>query len=828
MTVITLNKEKFDLRVKQLSELAPLIIALGSRTEASVFNTNNALFLFLLEYEFPETVILILETKTVLISTKKRTQLLSQVQSNQTEIVCSEKENVPSLVKDYVKDRKVGVCYSPGEFCESIYANLTINDVEKECNRILNHKEEAELDFIEKSAHACNFLANEAIKILREDPTCSLLEKLEELVDDPRMPVDSRFLDFIFPIEYSDSAHPFLYIGMRFKGFCSEIGRTFLINASPHEKEIYLNMGIIRDNILSINKPFTIEEVCWKLREKGKLQNLDLEISISSTGIKQRIEVNKTEDIDALILDIKETKTGYRMVDTILVREKVTLETKLDDTYIETVKTRKVKKEVETGLQRVEHQRELMDKLIDEMVEYYKKTQIKEEKIEKEELICYQNENLLPRNEVIYIDERNFCICIPLNYFVVPIHVTQIKNVIKTENGLIRVNLLHVNDNALRSISYKTKYADDLIFKINELKKIHNLQKDKIEQEENLIPTKGRRFVLPNVYLKTDLTTRKSKAGDLALHENGFLFASESVKIELLFKSIKHMFFQEGTIENRTILHFNLSKPLIVGKKTNNVQFYREAGTNTVQDTSKIKNDEYMESLLEKEEEEKRRKSNSEFSLFCDNIEKTSSLRTETPLRGLWFYGVPFKGNVIIQPTRSCLINLIETPFFISELSEIEIVCFERVIFHIKTCDMTIIYRNKTFKTIQNIEFISLQSVKDFLDSKNIAYIETKVNIQWATLIKEIMKDPVDFYNSGAWSELQENRESISEEESESEITESSEESESVHTDSESEEEDEEEEDEEEEEEEEDEEEEEEEEDDESERYEGERKKRKL
>lgn len=46
-----------------------------------------------------------------------------------------------------------------------------------------------------------------------------------------------------------------------------------------------------------------------------------------------------------------------------------------------------------------------------------------------------------------------------------------------------------------------------------------------------------------------------------------------------------------------------------------------------------------------------------------------NQFKFEMPERNKGFYGTPFKGNCLIQPTKSCLINVTEIPFFVLNLS---------------------------------------------------------------------------------------------------------------------------------------------------------------
>ncbi len=54
----------------------------------------------------------------------------------------------------------------------------------------------------------------------------------------------------------------------------------------------------------------------------------------------------------------------------------------------------------------------------------------------------------------------------------------------------------------------------------------------------------------------------------------------------------------------------------------------------------------------------------------------------------LGFYGSHFQNNALILPSKNCIVSLVETPFLVITLSEIEIVSFERVDNKIKNFDM--------------------------------------------------------------------------------------------------------------------------------------------
>jgi nucleosome binding factor SPN SPT16 subunit len=51
----------------------------------------------------------------------------------------------------------------------------------------------------------------------------------------------------------------------------------------------------------------------------------------------------------------------------------------------------------------------------------------------------------------------------------------------------------------------------------------------------------------------------------------------------------------------------------------------------------------------------------------------------DVPFRELGFTGVPFRSNVLLQPTTDCLIYLSDPPFLVITMSDIEIAHLERV-----------------------------------------------------------------------------------------------------------------------------------------------------
>lgn len=90
----------------------------------------------------------------------------------------------------------------------------------------------------------------------------------------------------------------------------------------------------------------------------------------------------------------------------------------------------------------------------------------------------------------------------------------------------------------------------------------------------------------------------------------------------------------------------------------------------------------------------------------------------DVPFRELGFTGVPFRSNVLLQPTTDCLVHLSDPPFLVITLSEIEIAHLERVQFGLKNFDLVFVFKDfhRTPIQINTIPMSQLDNVKDWLE----------------------------------------------------------------------------------------------------------------
>ncbi|XAR68670.1 hypothetical protein NMG60_11003875 [Bertholletia excelsa] len=417
------------------------------------------------------------------------------------------------------------------------------------------------------------------------------------------------------------------------------------------------------------------------------------------------------------------------------------------------------------------------------------------------ELIAYKNVNDLPppREMMIQVDQKNEAILLPIHGSMVPFHVATVKTVSSQQdtnrNCYIRIifnvpgtpfnphdaNTLK-NQGAiyLKEVSFRSKdprHISEVVQLIKTLRR--NVMARESERAERATLVTQEKLVLAGNKFKpirlTDLWIRPSfggrarkLTGSLEAHTNGFRYSTSrpDERVDIMYGNIKHAFFQPAEKEMITLLHFHLHNHIMVGnKKTKDVQFYVEV-MDVVQTLGGGKRSAYDPDEIEEEQRERDRKNkiNMDFQNFVNRVNdlwgqpqfKGLDLEFDQPLRELGFHGVPYKASAFIVPTSSCLVELVETPFLVITLSEIEIVNLERVGLGQKNFDMTIVFKDfkRDVLRIDSIPSTSLDSIKEWLDTIDLKYYESRLNLNWRPILKTITDDPQRFIEDGGWEFL--------------------------------------------------------------------------
>ena len=394
----------------------------------------------------------------------------------------------------------------------------------------------------------------------------------------------------------------------------------------------------------------------------------------------------------------------------------------------------------------------------------------------------------------IYLDQKHFTLFLPIFKSMVPFHIGLIKNTSKSEDSnytILRVNFnVPISGNELESIkesnpvfikeiSYKFKdaeYVTNMMNKIKEMakayktKELEDKEKEDIIEQEKIILRKEKRIALTEMFIKPTLLSKKSK-GTLEAHTNGFRFiTNKNERVDIIYKNIKHAFLQTCENELSALIHFHLKNPILVGKKkVEDIQFYREIGSQADDINMKGRGHDYDEYEMEMKEQKRIDSMNREFINFSKNVENLDFVKFEMPSRELQFNGVPYKSSVTIFPTPSCVISLTELPFFVISVNEIEAIYFERVSQNLKNFDMAFIFKDysRPVKKVSTIPVENLDMLKSWADDNDILFGEGPYNLVWPKIMTKIREAPEEFIEEGCWNFLPENVDEEEDEEDE-------------------------------------------------------------
>jgi nucleosome binding factor SPN SPT16 subunit len=409
---------------------------------------------------------------------------------------------------------------------------------------------------------------------------------------------------------------------------------------------------------------------------------------------------------------------------------------------------------------RREHQKELFNKKIEEGLARFTsggEGSNNEQQAVFRKFESYRSEARLPR-EVrqlkIIVDKKHDSIILPMYGMAVPFHISTLKNASKSDEGdfvMLRLNFItpgqaggkredmpfdDANATFVRAVTFRsadTHRMAEIYKNITDMKKeatkkeAERREMADVVEQDNLVTVKGRRPLrLPDVYVRPQ-TDSKRLPGELEIHQNGLRYQSirSDSSFNVLFSNVKHLFFQPCDNELLVLIHIHFKNPILIGKKKiKDIQFYREASDIQFDETGNKRRRHLYgdEDELQSEQEERRRRANlnKEFKSFSEKIAEASDSRIELdiPFRELGFQGVPFRSNVLLQPTTECLVHLADPPFLIISLSEVELAHLERVQFGLKNFDMVFVFKDlsRTPVHINTIPMSQLDNVKDWLE----------------------------------------------------------------------------------------------------------------
>lgn len=913
------NWEANDADAAPLGELDHLLIVAGNSNEDNPYRKGSAIQTYLLGYEFPSTLMLLSKNKIYFVVSSTKAKLLHPILTPPASAVNPVAVEILTRTKDEAENKqqfekileiigsgnKVGTLPKDkmeGKFVNEWSAVVAASSIDvKEVDAaagisfLLAVKDEEELRNEQHAAKMTNELMHHFSDVMSNDIDAGkkvtheeLGERIERRLEDTKFwrkleiggGFETGFGDWCYsPIIQSGGNYDLkssaqtddqrlkpgvilCSLGIRYKSYCSNVARTFMIDPDTTQEKNYLflvelqkfgvselkNGVVAKDFFATIVDKITAERedlLPFFAKPAGFGMGLEFRDAAYTLGPKCT-RILKTDMVFSLTLgfaNIPNTKSSggvyaISLIDTVQVGERAGIilsegmKSKdsvmfyMDDepkpsktankkdapaprraaaggTAIVKSTLRSENREIDADTlnRRKQHQKDLAERRQQAGLEKFSEEGGKGGgKGEKQwrRFESYVRENQLPEavaSQKIMVDARKSSIILPINGYAVPFHINTLKSLIKQEEGEFTVlRFMFTTPGAItgkkedtpfedpaatfiRGITYRS--TDSFRFaeihkEINDLKKAATKRESErkeladVVEQDRLIEIKGKRLVqIHDVQVRPSFDGKK-QSGDVEIHSNGIRYQSSvksEQKIDILFGNIKHLFFQPCDNELIAIIHVHLKHPIVIGKKkAKDVQFFREASDASFDETGnkKRRKNYHDEDELQSEQEERKRRSdlNKYFKAFADRIAEATGNRIEVdiPFRELGFGGVPFRSNVLLQPTTDALVFLTEPPFLVLTLNEIEIAHLERVQYGLKNFDLVFVFQDFTRPPIHinTIPSTQLDNVKEWLDSVDIPFTEGPVNLQWNAIMSTVKEDPLEFFREGGWGFLAE------------------------------------------------------------------------
>lgn len=935
-TSYAINLENFSKRLKMLyshwteynndlwggSEV--LAIATPPPSEDLRYLKSSALNVWLVGYEFPDTIMVFMKKQIHFLCSQKKASLLEVVKRSAKDVMGVEvvmhvkaKNDDGTALMDKVfravhaQSRLDGgdtpvVGHIAREAPEGNLletwdqklksANFQLSDITNGFSDLFAIKDEAEITNVKKAAYLTSsvmkhFVVPRLEKVIDEEKKVShssLMDDTEKVILEPakiKVKLKADNVDICYPpifqsggefdlkpsaasndsnLYYDSTSVIICAIGARYNSYCSNVARTFLIDANPVQKKAYAVLVKAQAAAITALKPGSkagdayqaavavVEKEAAELapsltksagtgiglefRESGHNLNgknekilkagMVFNVSLGFQNLQTETKNPKTQKFSLLLSDTVIVGQNAPEVITSLSSKavndvaysfnededeqeeqpKIKVNTSKAELLPSKATLRSVNHEMSKEELRRQHQAELARQKNEETARRLAGTgsgvaDNRGSGKPSSELIAYKNVNDLPppKDFMIQVDQRNEAILLPIHGTVVPFHVGHVKSVSSQQDTnrscYIRIifnvpgtpfnphdsNTMKFQGSIyVKEVSFRSKdprHISEVVQQIKTLRRqVASRESEKAEratlvtQEKlQLAGSKFKPIKLTELWIRPVFGGRGRKlTGTLETHTNGLRYSTSrpNERVDIMFGNIKHAFFQPAEKEMITLLHFHLHNHIMVGnKKTKDVQFYIEV-MDVVQTVGGGKRSAYDPDEIEEEQRERdrRNKINLDFQNFVNRVNdlwgqsqfKALDLEFDQPLRELGFHGVPHKASAFIVPTSSCLVELIETPFVVVTLSEIEIVNLERVGLGQKNFDMTIVFKDfkKDVMRIDSIPSTSLDGIKEWLDTTDLKYYESRLNLNWRPILKTITDDPEKFIEDGGWEFL--------------------------------------------------------------------------
>lgn len=896
-----------------------LAIATPPASEDLRYLKSSALNIWLLGYEFPETIMVFMEKQIHFMCSQKKVSLLEVVKQPSMEVVgveivmhvkakndsgTAQMDAIFRAIRAQSKDTAV-VGYIAREVPEGKLletwaeklkdANFQLSDVTNGFSDLFAIKDQTEITNVKKAAYLTasvmkHFVVPKVEKVIDEEKKIShssLMDETEKAILEPariKVKLKAENVDICYPpifqsggefdlkpsassndndLYYDSTSVIICAVGSRYNSYCSNVARTFLIDANAMQSKAYEVLLKAHEAAINALKPGNnanaVYQAALAIVEKDgselaanltKTAGTGIGIEFRESGLNLNAKNDRVlkpgmvfnvslgfQNLQAETNDPKTQKFSVLLADTVIVGEEIpnvvtSISSKAvkdvaysfneDDEEEEKPRVKTVANGGEAVASKATLRSGSSQEMSKEELRRQHQAELARQKNEETarrlaggvgmndnrgsvkttgDLVAYRNVNDLPppRELMIQVDQKNEAVLLPIYGSMVPYHVATVKSVTSQQDSnrtcYIRIifnvpgtpfsphdaNSLKFHGSVyLKEVSFRSKdprHISEVVQMIKTLRRqVASRESERAERatlvSQEKLQVAGAKFKpirLSNLWIRPVFGGRGRKlTGTLDTHTNGFRYSTSrsEERVDILFGNIKHAFFQPAEKEMITILHFHLHNHIMVGnKKTKDVQFYVEV-MDVVQTLGGGKRSAYDPDEIEEEQRERDRKNkiNTDFQNFVNRVNdlwgqpqsKGLDLEFDQPLRELGFHGVPHKTSAFIVPTSSCLVELIEAPFVVITLSEIEIVDLERVGLGQKNFDMAIVFKDfkRDVLRIDSIPTTALDGIKEWLDTTDLKYYESRLNLNWRPILKTITDDPEKFIEDGGWEFL--------------------------------------------------------------------------
>ncbi|KAI3884123.1 hypothetical protein MKW92_022750, partial [Papaver armeniacum] len=245
--------------------------------------------------------------------------------------------------------------------------------------------------------------------------------------------------------------------------------------------------------------------------------------------------------------------------------------------------------------------------------------------------------------------------------------------------------------------------------------------------------------------------------GNLEAHVDGFQYTTSRPDfcVDIWYDTLKSAFYQVGDDRTPPLLHFMLHDYIVVGsEKTKHIQFHwvlpPMVQKKSTSDLKKIEKDElliYSDVNEDLEDFVEKVQSKWRIGIVFEEVEKMHK-----------FHGVfPSKASGDFALTFSSLVGLVEEPFIVEGLREVELVYLAQV--SPNESDMTLVFEDYSRQVLQinSIPLKSVAHIKAYLNLRGVKYYENNKKQNWVSIMERIKRFPQDFINKGGWEILNPN-----------------------------------------------------------------------